>query len=237
MDSTNPPAEVPPLVCKKEIDSDVMFIELIKDDKYPSDDELNEDDDVGEVEFEGNHFDKFPTCSELAYHKYLMHDPYLSKIVRNPIIKRGNPSNLKIPCNTGHMHIKRAYIDLDSHLNIMIRSCYNWIMAARLAPRKNPKSPSGLNNFTGRANGIHIFVGNFTYVSDFMIIKDISLVIDPQVSHVVLEKPFVELSDMTYDSSLGVVRLTNENEEISYKMPHKIEQYDSLSNGEKGNIK
>ncbi|GJT23377.1 hypothetical protein Tco_0893314 [Tanacetum coccineum] len=228
MDNTNPPPEVPPsfliekvlklssileslnlkpqsfysgVVCKKEMDSDVMLLELIKDDEYPSGDELNKDDDVGEQEFEGNHFDKFPTCSELAYHKYLMHDPYLSEIVRDPIIERGNPSNLKIPCNIGHMHIERAYIDLDSPLNIMSTS---W---------------------------------NFANVLDFIIIEDISLVIDLRVSHVVLGKPFVELSGMTYDSSLGVVRLTNRNEEIAYKMPHKIEQYDSLSNDEKENMK
>ncbi|GJT65807.1 hypothetical protein Tco_1017287 [Tanacetum coccineum] len=204
------------------------------DNEHPSDDELNKDDDVGEEEFEGNHFDEFPTCSELAYHKYLMHDPYLSEIVRDPTIKRGNPSNLKIPCNIGHVHIERAYIDLDSPLNIMSRSCYNWIMTARLAPRKNP---SGLNNFTGRAKGVHIFVGNFTYVSDFMIVEDISSVIDPRISHVVLGKPFVELSGMTYDSSLGIVRLINGNEEIAYKMPYKIEEYVSLSNDEKENMK
>ncbi|GJZ79169.1 hypothetical protein Tco_0644006 [Tanacetum coccineum] len=119
----------------------------------------------------------------------------------------------------------------------MSRSCYSWIMTARLAPRKNPKSPSGLNNFTGRAKGMHIFIGNFTYVSDFMIIEDTSSVIDPKVSHVVLGKPFVELSDMTHDSSLGVVRLINGNEEITYKMPYKIEQYDSISNDEKENMK
>nr|GEV47452.1 MAK10-like protein [Tanacetum cinerariifolium] len=214
------------------MDSNVMLIELIKDDEYPSDDELNKDDDVGEEEFKGYYFDKFLICSELAYHKYLMHDPYLSKIVRDPIIKRENPSNLKIPCNIGHMHIERAYIDLDSPLNIMSGSCYNWIMTARLAPRKNPKSPSGLNNFTGRAKRMHIFVGNFTYVLDFIIIEDISLVTDPRVSHVVLGKPFVKLPDMTYDSSLGVVRLTKGNEEITYKMLRKIEQYDSLSNDE-----
>ncbi|GJS12668.1 hypothetical protein Tco_0407140 [Tanacetum coccineum] len=199
-----------------------MLIELIMDDEYPSGDELNKDGDVGEVEFKGNHFEKFPTCSELAYQKYLMHDPYLYKIVRDPIIERGNPSNLKIPWNTRHVHIERAYIDLDSPLNIMSRSCYHWIMTTRLAPRKNPKSLSGLNNFTGRVKGMHIFVGNFTYVSNFMIIKDISSVIDPRVSHGFLGKPFVELYDMTYDSSLGVVRLTNGNEEVAYKMPHKI---------------
>nr|GEX60570.1 protein kinase-like domain, concanavalin A-like lectin/glucanase domain protein [Tanacetum cinerariifolium] len=158
-----------------------MLIELIKDDEYPIDNELNEDDDVREEEFERNHFDKFPTCGELAYHNYLMHDPYLSKIVKDPIIKRGNQSNLKIPCNIGHK------------------------MIARLAPRKNPKSPSGLNNFTGIT--------------------------------CCLKKPFVELSGMTYDSSLGVVRLTNGNEKIAYKMPNKIEQYDSLSNDEKENMK
>nr|GEV98817.1 MAK10-like protein [Tanacetum cinerariifolium] len=109
-------------------------------------------------------------------------------------------------------------------------------MTARFAPRKNPKNPSGLNNFTCRAKGMHIFVGNFTYISDFMIVEDISLVIDPRVSHVVFGKPFVELSNMTYDSSLGLVRLTHGNEEITYTMPQKIEQYYSLSNDEKKNM-
>ncbi|GKA15620.1 hypothetical protein Tco_0695367 [Tanacetum coccineum] len=42
---------------------------------------------------------------------------------------------------------------------------------------------------------------------------------------------------MTYDSSLGVVKLTKGVEEIAYKMPHKTEQYDSLSNEEKKNMK
>ncbi|GJY73170.1 hypothetical protein Tco_0477601 [Tanacetum coccineum] len=35
----------------------------------------------------------------------------------------------------------------------------------------------------------------------------------------------------------GRMRLTNGNEEIAYKMAHKIEQYDSLSNDEKENMK
>ncbi|GKF47107.1 hypothetical protein Tco_0136909 [Tanacetum coccineum] len=82
-----------------------------------------------------------------------------------------------------------------------------------------------------------IFVGNFTYVSDFMIVEDISSVIDPRLSPVVLGKPFVELSDMAYDLSLGVVKFTKGVEEISYKMPHKIEQYDSLSDMKKESMK
>ncbi|GKE16256.1 hypothetical protein Tco_1423833 [Tanacetum coccineum] len=33
---------------------------------------------------------------------------------------------------------------------------------------------------------------------------------------------------MTHDPQEGVVRFTNGNEEVAYKMPHKIEQYNSF---------
>ncbi|GJU77377.1 hypothetical protein Tco_1274447 [Tanacetum coccineum] len=146
------------VICKKENDSDVMLIELIKD----NDGELCENNNVlREDEFEGDHFDKFPTRSELAYHKYLISASLPSMIVSNPIIVEGNPLNLKIPCNIGNVDIGRAYIDLYSPLNIMSRGCYNWIMKTQLEPRKDSKSPSRINNFTGRVRGMPILIGNF----------------------------------------------------------------------------
>ncbi|GKB50954.1 hypothetical protein Tco_0901707 [Tanacetum coccineum] len=84
---------------------------------------------------------------------------------------------------------------------------------------------------------MHVFVGNFTYVVDFMIIEDISSIIDPRLSQVVLGRPFIEISNMTHDLPEGVVRFTNENDEVAYKMPHKIEQHNSLSNLEKEHTK
>nr|GEU32544.1 retrovirus-related Pol polyprotein from transposon TNT 1-94 [Tanacetum cinerariifolium] len=72
--------------------------------------------------------------------------------------------------------------------------------------------------------------GNLTYVVDFMIVEDISSIIDPRLSQVVLGRPFIKVSNMTHDLPEGIVRFTNENDEIAYKMPHKIEQYNSLSN-------
>ncbi|GJZ06670.1 hypothetical protein Tco_0540463 [Tanacetum coccineum] len=95
----------------------------------------------------------------------------------------------------------------------------------------------GVINFTGRFKGMHVFVGNFTYVVDFMIVEDISSIIDPGLSQVVLGKPFIEISNMTHDLSLGVVKFTDGINEIAYKMPHKIEQYDSLSDLEKEHSK
>ncbi|GJR06920.1 hypothetical protein Tco_0529904 [Tanacetum coccineum] len=85
--------------------------------------------------------------------------------------------------------------------------------------------------------GMHVFIGNFTYVADFMIVKDISSIIDPRLSHVILRRPFIEISNMTHDPPEGVVSFTYENDEVAYKMPHKIEQYNSLSNLEKEHTK
>ncbi|GJX12745.1 hypothetical protein Tco_0204503 [Tanacetum coccineum] len=84
---------------------------------------------------------------------------------------------------------------------------------------------------------MHVFVGNFTYIVDFMIVEDISSIIDPRLSQVVLGKPFVEISNMTHNSLEGVVRFTNGTDEIAYKMPHMIEQYNSLSGLEKEHMK
>ncbi|GKA25398.1 hypothetical protein Tco_0711507 [Tanacetum coccineum] len=84
---------------------------------------------------------------------------------------------------------------------------------------------------------MHVFVRNFTYVIDFMIVEDISSIIDLSLSQVVLGRPFIEISNMTHDLPEGVVRFTNKNDEVAYKIPHNIEQYNSLSNLEKEHTK
>ncbi|GKC76524.1 hypothetical protein Tco_1127298 [Tanacetum coccineum] len=109
------------------------------------------------------------------------------------------------------------------------------IMRRKLGPRENPNG--GISNFTGRIKGMHVFVGNFTYVVDFMIVEDISWIIDPRLSHIVLGRPFIEISNMTHDPPEGVVRFTYKKNEVSYRIPHKIEQYNSLSNLEKEHTK
>ncbi|GJW00429.1 hypothetical protein Tco_1555680 [Tanacetum coccineum] len=181
------------------------------------------------------YFDTFLTRSELAYHRYLMSGPIPSLFLRNPIITEGCPLNLRIPCNIGHVHVERAYIDLNSPLNVMTRMLYNWIMRRKLDPREDTNK--GVRNFTGRIKEMHVFVGNFTYVTDFMIVEDISSIIDPRLSKVVLGKPFIGISNMTHDPPEGVVRFINGTDEIAYKMPDMIEQYNSLSDLEKEHMK
>ncbi|GJT79442.1 hypothetical protein Tco_1053784 [Tanacetum coccineum] len=109
----------------------------------------------------------------------------------------------------------------------MTRMMYNWIMRRKLKPREDANG--GVSNFTGRIKGMHVFIGNFTCMVDFMIVEDISSIIDPRLSQVVIGRPFVEISNMTHNPPEGVVRFINRTDEVAYKMPHKIEQYDSLS--------
>nr|GEV99263.1 retrotransposon Orf1 [Tanacetum cinerariifolium] len=88
-------------------------------------------------------------------------------------------------------------------------------------------SNKGVSNFTGMINEMHVFVGNF--IVDFMIAKDISSIINPRLSQVVIGKPFVEISNMTQDPPEGVVRFINRTDKVSYKMPYNIKRYKSLS--------
>ncbi|GJZ55776.1 hypothetical protein Tco_0610969 [Tanacetum coccineum] len=215
--------------CKKDLEQ--AFVE------YASS-RTDEAGEKGSTTTEGvgaGYFDIFPTRSELAYHKYLMCSSIPSIFLKNSIITEGCPSNLKIPYNIRHVHVEKAYIDPNSPLNIMNRMMYNWIIRRKLNPMED--SNRGVSNFTGSIKGMHVFIGNFTYNVDFMIVEDISSIIDPRLSQLVLGKPFVKISNMTHDPPEGVVRFTNGTDEVSYKMPHMMEQYNSLSDLEKEHTK
>nr|GEU86235.1 MAK10-like protein [Tanacetum cinerariifolium] len=73
----------------------------------------------------------------------------------------------------------------------------------KLNPREGANE--GISNLTGRIKEMHVFIGNFTYVIDFMIIEDISSILDPKSSQVILGRPFIEISNMTHDPPEGVI--------------------------------
>nr|GEU49895.1 ribonuclease H-like domain-containing protein [Tanacetum cinerariifolium] len=167
-----PPSPNAKLVCTKEEEGDVMFIEII-----PKDDDSCKEEPKAEGQ-EVEYLYIFLTRSELAYHKYLMCGPIPSIFLRNPIITEGCPSNLKIPCNIRNLNVERAYIDLKYPLNIMTQMMYNWIIRRKLNPREDANK--GISNFRGRIKGTHVFIGNFTYVIDLMIVEDISSILYPR---------------------------------------------------------
>ncbi|GKA66829.1 MAK10-like protein [Tanacetum coccineum] len=151
------------------------------------------------------------------------------------IIRKNDDSRKGGPEEEGNTTIEGVGVEYFDMFPTRNELAYHKYLMRQLNPREN--SNRGISNFTGRIKGMHVFVGNFTYIVDFMIVEDISLIIDPRLSQVVLGKPFVVISNMTHDSPKGVVRFTNRTEEVSYKMPHMIEQYNSLSDLEKQHAK
>ena len=87
---------------------------------------------------------------------------------------------------------------LNPHSTLCLR-VYNELVSTRLGHRKDPKYPGGVCNFVGRVKGLHVFVGNFTYLLEFMVVEDLANIIDRRLSHVVLGKSFVDESKLKHD--------------------------------------
>ncbi|GJY88035.1 hypothetical protein Tco_0502663 [Tanacetum coccineum] len=69
----------------------------------------------------------------------------------------------------------------------------------RLEPRRKPSNPKKNCNFVGRVKGLKVFVGNFTYECDFMVLEDTTSVIEHYLGSVVFRKPFVEVTGLVYN--------------------------------------
>ncbi|GJZ68505.1 hypothetical protein Tco_0631745 [Tanacetum coccineum] len=177
--------------------------------------------------------DKFPTEEELAYHKELLGEPQPPFSTLEPKIRRGNPWSLKIPCVIDTVYTGHAYIDLRSPVNIMSRAYYNKISEKSFQARNNPYQPYKFCNFVGRTKNMHIFIGCFIYVVEFMILEDLSNIIDSGLSEVVLGKPFVHTSKLTYDESLGLIRFAQKDDKVVFRMPQRTKELDLVSSREK----
>ncbi|GJX33436.1 protein kinase-like domain, concanavalin A-like lectin/glucanase domain protein [Tanacetum coccineum] len=94
--------------------------------------------------------------------------------------------------------------------------------------RQKPSNPSKNSNFVGRIGGLNVFVGNFTYECNFMILEDTTSIIDHQLGEVVFGKPFVRKTGLVYDQEEGTVTFEKDNEKITFKMPYKIEAFNHI---------
>nr|GEV30552.1 MAK10-like protein [Tanacetum cinerariifolium] len=182
-----------------------------------------ENEDVIEEEEEDSlkHFDTFPTMKELRYHEWLLKNPRPLWVKTK--VRTRNLSNIKFSCMIGHFDKKQAYLDMESPINVMSMLHYNWIMSKRLGPRRKPSNPRKICNFMRRVKGLKVFVGNFTYKCDFMVLEDTTSVIDHDLGSVIFGKPYVEVTGLVYDKDEGTITFEKDKERIVFKMPYKME--------------
>nr|GEU75213.1 protein kinase-like domain, concanavalin A-like lectin/glucanase domain protein [Tanacetum cinerariifolium] len=93
----------------------------------------------------------------------------------------------------------------------------------RLGPRRKPSNLGKICNFIGRVKGLKVFVGNFTYECEFMVLEDTTSVIDHDLGLVVFEKPFVKATGLVYDREEGTITFEKYKENIVFKIPHEME--------------
>ncbi|GJR48811.1 protein kinase-like domain, concanavalin A-like lectin/glucanase domain protein [Tanacetum coccineum] len=147
------------------------------------------------------YFDTFPTLEELEYHEWLLKYPKPSCVKVK--IRTENLNNIKISCKIGHFLKRQAYIDFESPINVMSKQHYNGIMNKGLESRQKPSNPSKKSNFVGRVRGLKVFIRNFTYACNFMILEDTTSIIDHHLGEVVFGKPFARNIGLIYDREEG----------------------------------
>ncbi|GKD54532.1 hypothetical protein Tco_1287919 [Tanacetum coccineum] len=152
---------------------------------------------------------------ELRYYQWLLENPRPPWVKAK--IRTGDLNNMKFSFMIGNFDKKQAYLDMESPMNVMSSLHYNWIMSNRLEPRRKPSNPKKICNFVGRVKGIRIFIGNFTYECDFMVLEDTTSIIDHDLDIKTDRIPlFVIRSDddnskKTYYSDLGPEYKYDEN--------------------------
>nr|GEW72360.1 zinc finger, CCHC-type [Tanacetum cinerariifolium] len=95
----------------------------------------------------------------------------------------------------------------------------------RLETRRKPLNPKKNCNFIGRVKGLKVFVRNFTYKCNFMVLEDITSVIDHYLGSMVFEKPFVEATRLVYNKEEGIVVFKRDKEKIMFKIPHNMDMF------------
>ncbi|GJX83537.1 hypothetical protein Tco_0333018 [Tanacetum coccineum] len=169
---------------------------------------------------------------ELRYHEWLLKNP--RPLWAKAKIKTGNVNNVKFSCMIGQFKKEQAYLDLESPINVMSRLHYNWIMSNRLEPRRKPLNLKKNCNFVGRVKGLRVFIGNFTYECDFMVLEDTTSVIDHYLGSVVIRKPFMEVTGLVYNKEEGTVMFERYKERIIFKIPHKIDMFKHVDFADRG---
>nr|GEV87130.1 hypothetical protein [Tanacetum cinerariifolium] len=149
-----------------------------------------------EKEDDLKYFDTFPTVDELRDHEWLLKNP--RPLCVNAKIKTRNMDNIKIEC---------------------------MIMSEGLKSRKKLSNPEKISNFVGRVKGLKVFVGNFTYECDFVVLEDTTSVIDHYLGGMIPRKPFVKETGLVYDKDEGTLTFEKDGENIIFKMPHKMKMF------------
>ncbi|GJX60162.1 reverse transcriptase domain-containing protein [Tanacetum coccineum] len=105
-------------------------------------------------------------------------------------------------------------------------------LSKKLQAKSNP-TPRAWRLHLGKetieeGSGVGIILVNFNEI-----LEDLGSIIDSGLSEVVLGQPFAHTSKLTYDESLGLIRFSQRDDEVVFRMPQRTKELDRVSPLEK----
>ena len=118
--------------------------------------------------------------------------------------------NMQFPCKIGYWSFN-AYLNSSLPMNVISRANYNKIMAKELEYQGE--------NIVARVEPLHVFVGSFVYLVDFMVMEDLKEFVDEELTQVIFGRPFKELTNLDEKLVEGLITFSKGNEDFTYQMP------------------
>ncbi|GJV52312.1 hypothetical protein Tco_1448053 [Tanacetum coccineum] len=138
------------------------------------------------------------------------------KLCHKKVINSINRDDLAFLCMIGFTKFV-AYFDPFLPMNIITRKAYNTVMVNRLESTRV--------NLVAIVRDVYVFVRIFTYVTDFVVLKDIREFILRDMAEVVMGKPFREVTKLEYDCAKGLMSFTRIFDTYTFQMPHTIPKF------------
>ncbi|GJV23711.1 putative nucleotidyltransferase, ribonuclease H [Tanacetum coccineum] len=107
-----------------------------------------------------------------------------------------------------------TYFDPFLPMNIIMRKAYNTIMVEGLE--------STGKNLVVVVRHVYVFIGSFTYITDFVALEDIGEFIMSNMAEVLMGKPFRKIIKLKYDVAKGLVSFTKIFDMYIFRMPRTI---------------
>ncbi|GJR31832.1 hypothetical protein Tco_1108064 [Tanacetum coccineum] len=138
------------------------------------------------------------------------------KSCQRKVINSFDEDDLAFQCMIGFRKFV-AYFDPFLPMNIITQKAYNTIMVDGL-------ERIGMN-LVAIFRYVYVFVGSFTYVTDFVVLEDIGEFILKEMEEVVMGKPFREVTKLEYDCAKGLMSFTRTFNNYTFQMPSTIPRF------------
>ncbi|GJQ97260.1 hypothetical protein Tco_0008399 [Tanacetum coccineum] len=135
--------------------------------------------------------------------------------------------NLKFSCMISFEFLHANFFPI-LYVNVMSKKFHNSIMKDKMEYKGD--------NVVGALMNIPIFVGTFSILMDFVVLKDMGAYHDEGMGDVIFGKPFlreVRINERRFD---GMITIYNGNEEVTYQMVRSHPQFKQHSNEQCNNI-